>query len=265
MRASHSRYTQQRNGAAMSGTMSFRHQWVLEIGRNRRLSAGARLLGIMAINEYGKPHRGAEFWPSHKALAELVGVSERTVGRHISELVKAGVMAKRSGGVHRSNRYVALSPNQDDGGQIEARVRSDGGAKVDTGDGSDQSQLTNEQIQEQIHSEQIQCEQIKELVDSRPAPSIGHAPCFCHEGESCADCSGGEEHLATTVLCEPHLRSLPCEYCLDRQRLDLREEQFSEDQLRQWHEEQNRSEGLTPDGDGPNDRQKPAPYQRRWR
>lgn len=153
----------------MSGDITFRHRWVLHVGQEAGLSDGARLLGVMAIMKFGKPDQGQEFWPSHRALAELVGVSERTAERRMSELVRVGLLRKRSTGGRTSNRYMATFPRPDSSDGVAAA--SDPGSRdinpdnidinPDSSDGVTPTPVSDEQIQEQIH------QQIQEQADTQ--------------------------------------------------------------------------------------------------
>jgi hypothetical protein len=195
--------------------MSFRHKWVLAVGQVHDVSEGARLLGIMAINQFGKPHKGAEFWPSHKALADLVGVTERTAQRRMDELVTMGLISKTTGGGRASNRYVATLPCADsrdgttvsgNGDVVAAETPSaDTGVAQEarstaTGDRGARTAVTGEQVQQHIHQEQIhapcppcfECSEDGTDCICNPPNEANKAPaakpCGCAEYEGCAEC-----------------------------------------------------------------------------
>jgi hypothetical protein len=119
----------------------------------------------MAITEFGKPHEGAEFWPSQQSMAQLIGVSERTVRRHMDELIEARLIGKRPGGFGGTNRYKALIPNEDRADRIgeaanedradrigEAANEDNSGINEDRADLSMRTGLTYEHTQEHTHS-----------------------------------------------------------------------------------------------------------------
>lgn len=93
--------------------MSFRHRWILAVGKDSTLSMGARFVGVMAAMQYGKPDAGQEFWPSYTALGDLIGKSARTARRHMTELVDAGWLIRVSGAAIGTSNHYTLTMRSD--------------------------------------------------------------------------------------------------------------------------------------------------------
>lgn len=168
--------------------MSFRHEWVLAIGKDASLNTTARLMAVMAIMEYGKPQAGQTFWPSHKSLGELVGVSERTAERRMVEVVDAGWLIKNRRTFGGSNNYTPLIPDIV-GGVGGAREPDNLDVITAKLGGTSPSDLAAEQVHEHLHLNIPTLGPAEGWMDQ----DIADYPCFVHGTQDCSICRGVRE------------------------------------------------------------------------
>jgi hypothetical protein len=72
------------------------------LARRKGFSPGAKLVYGILIKFAGK---SGDCFPSMKAIADDLGITERWAREHVGELVKGGLLQKQRGGRGRSNRY----------------------------------------------------------------------------------------------------------------------------------------------------------------
>lgn len=173
-----------------TSAMSFRHEWVLAIGKDSSLNTTARLMAVMAIMEYGKPQAGQPFWPSHKSLGELVGVSERTAERRMVEVTEAGWLIKNRRTFGGSNSYTPLIPDNI-GGVGDAHVPDNLDAIPAKLGGTSPSDLAAEQIHEHLHLNIPTLAPVEGWMDQ----DLAEYPCFGHGTQDCSICRGLREWL----------------------------------------------------------------------
>ncbi|WP_208353101.1 helix-turn-helix domain-containing protein [Pseudaestuariivita rosea] len=89
---------------------SWRQEWAQAIRAATELSMTARMLGQVLALDYANGQTG-QCNPSRETLARHLGVSEGTIKRAISDLVKAGWLARTEAtGRNRTVQYSFLSP-----------------------------------------------------------------------------------------------------------------------------------------------------------
>lgn len=86
-------------------------QWLTAICKDCNVSATAFRVAYL-IGNYMNPTLG-EAWPSHKTLADILGIATKTVQRNTIELEASGwLKIRRSKSTLRSNRYRIARPDE---------------------------------------------------------------------------------------------------------------------------------------------------------
>lgn len=83
---------------------SRRLAWIDAVAMDHRVSAEAFRLAHILGAKFMNPKTG-DAWPSQETLAELLGIKERQVRKHLDALCAAGWIGKRRGGKGKPNRY----------------------------------------------------------------------------------------------------------------------------------------------------------------
>jgi hypothetical protein len=86
-------------------------EWLERIATNPALSANAVRVGAILATHFLNRKTG-ECWPAQNTLAKLMRVDGRTARRAITELVVAGYLVSKRGGMGKPNRYSLASTDR---------------------------------------------------------------------------------------------------------------------------------------------------------